>query len=131
MLAESHILYFHVCVCSFQYLGLVWMTGQPSRCTGRTRLIRTSGRASVHHGLCSVFSSGAIGGTPREGRLHVPGRCSGCVYLGQGYLIYANCPRTEEHLQHLTSERAKRYMGCRPLCAQGDDIFGEGVGRLV
>ena len=50
------------------------------------------GRYSVHHGLCSVFSSGAIGRTPREGRSHVPGRRLGCVYLGQGYLIYAKWP---------------------------------------
>ena len=36
-----------------------------------------------------------------------------------------------EHLQHLTSERAERYMGHWPLDAQGDDIFEEGAGRLA
>ena len=42
--------------------------------------------------MCSEFSNGAIGGTLREGRLHVPDRRSGCVYPGQGYLIYAKLP---------------------------------------
>ena len=36
-----------------------------------------------------------------------------------------------EYLRHLTGERAERYMGHWLPCAQGDDIFGEGAGRLI
>ena len=36
-----------------------------------------------------------------------------------------------EHLRHLMSVRAERYMGHWPPDAQGDDIFEEGAGRLA
>ena len=49
-------------------------------------------RPNGHQGLCFEFSNGAIGGTPREGRLHVPDRQLGFVYPGQGYLIQAKLP---------------------------------------